>query len=502
MRSTIVKCEARFLHLAYSHAKRVLHFQVLHFQVLQLQWHAPKPAQHLPRYLFSMPPQRFAMPSEVPGLAARRIAADILEGVLHKHRTLDDQLDGAAAHPGLKALPDRDRALMRRLVATILRRLGSLGHLLSRLLDRGIPTDAPRAQSALLIGAAQILWMDVPDHAAVDLSVRLVQSDRRAAKYAGLVNAVLRRCAREGQPLIDEVKSQNLDIPPWLLARWIGAYGEATARQMALAIGHAPSLDITVKSDAAQWASRLPGEHLPTGTVRTLLQGSVTMLPGFTEGQWWVQDAAAGLPARLFGDVGGKTIADLCAAPGGKTAQLAQAGARVTAVDRSAPRMARLRDNLARLSLQADDVVTDAAEWPGPGNGGFDGVLVDAPCTSTGTIRRHPDVAWLRQEADIAALTALQKRLLQPAVALLKPGGTLVYCTCSLEPEEGEQAIASLLAAESGMSRAPVEVSEVAGLSEIVTANGDLRTLPCHLPHADPRLGGLDGFYAARLVKS
>jgi 16S rRNA (cytosine967-C5)-methyltransferase len=164
--------------------------------------------------------------------------------------------------------------------------------------------------------------------------------------------------------------------------------------------------------------------------------------------------------------------------------------------------MARLRDNLARLSLQAEAVVTDAAEWPGGGNGGYDGVLVDAPCTSTGTIRRHPDVAWLRQEADIAALTTLQKRLLQKAVALLKPGGTLVYCTCSLEPEEGEQAIASLLATEAGMRRAPVDASEVAGLGEIVTAEGDLRTLPCHLPHDDPRLGGMDGFYAARLVKS
>ena len=449
-----------------------------------------------------MPTSRFAVPSEVPGLAARRIAADILDGVLHKHRTLDDQLDGAGAHPGLKSLADRDRALMRRLVATILRRLGTLGHLLSRLLDRGIPTDAPRAQSALLIGAAQILWMDVPDHAAVDLSVRLVQSDRRAAKYAGLVNAVLRRCAREGQPLIEEVKSQTLDIPPWMLARWITAYGETTAREMALAIGNEPSLDITVKSDAPQWASRLHGETLPTGTVRTLLQGSVTMLPGFSEGQWWVQDAAAALPARLFGDVAGKAIVDLCAAPGGKTAQLAQAGARVTAVDRSPARMARLRGNLARLSLQADDIVTDAAEWPGGGNGGYDGVLVDAPCTSTGTIRRHPDVAWLRQEADIAALSALQKRLLQKAVSLLKPGGTLVYCTCSLEPEEGEQTVASLLATETGVRRAPIGADEVAGLSEIVTASGDLRTLPSHLPHGDPRLGGLDGFYAARLVKS
>jgi 16S rRNA (cytosine967-C5)-methyltransferase len=449
-----------------------------------------------------MPPSRFAVPAEVPGLAARRIAADILDGVLHKQRTLDDQLDGAGAHPGLKSLADRDRALMRRLVATILRRLGTLGHLLSRLLDRGVPTDAPRAQSALLIGAAQILWMDVPDHAAVDLSVRLVQSDRRAAKYAGLVNAVLRRCAREGQPLIDEVKAQTLDIPPWLLARWIAAYGESTAREMATAIGHEPSLDITVKSDAQHWATRLHGETLPTGTVRTLLQGSVTMLPGFSEGQWWVQDAAAALPARLFGDASGKAIVDLCAAPGGKTAQLAHAGARVTAVDRSPARMARLRDNLARLSLQADTVVTDAAEWAGGENGGYDGVLVDAPCTSTGTIRRHPDVAWLRQEGDIAALSALQKRLLQKAVALLKPGGTLVYCTCSLEPEEGEQAIANLLASETAVRRAPIDASEVAGLREIVTADGDLRTLPCHLPHDDPRLGGLDGFYAARLVKS
>ena len=324
-----------------------------------------------------MPPQRFALPSEVPGLAARRIAADILDGVLHKRRTLDDQLDGAGAHPGLKTLPDRDRALMRRLVATILRRLGTLGHVLSRLLDRGIPTDAPRAQSALLIGAAQILWMDVPDHAAVDLSVRLVQSDRRAAKYAGLVNAVLRRCAREGPALIDEVKSQTLDVPPWLLARWIAHYGETTAREIAVALSHEPSLDITVKSDAPHWAARLHGETLPTGSVRTLLQGSVKMLPGFAEGQWWVQDAAAALPARLFGDVAGKSIADLCAAPGGKTAQLIHAGARVTAVDRSPGRMARLSENLARLALQAETVVTDAAEWQGGNQAeGFDGILV------------------------------------------------------------------------------------------------------------------------------
>jgi 16S rRNA (cytosine967-C5)-methyltransferase len=447
-----------------------------------------------------MPPLKFAQPTEVPGLAARRIAADILDGVLHKRRTLDDQLEGAGAHPGLKTLSDRDRALMRRLVATILRRLGTLGHVLSRLLDRGVPTDAPRAQSALLIGAAQILWMEVPDHAAVDLSVRLVQSDRRAAKYAGLVNAVLRRCAREGQPLIEEVANQTLDLPPWLLARWSAHYGENTARAMALALGHEPSLDLTVKSDAAQWATRLHGEVLPTGSIRTLLHGPVTMLPGFGDGQWWVQDAAAGLPARLFGDLAGKRILDMCAAPGGKTAQLVHGGAQVTAIDRSPHRVARLRDNLGRLGLEAETIVADAAEWQSGET--FDGVLVDAPCASTGTIRRHPDVAWLKQETDIAALTALQRRLLEKGASLLKPGGILVYCTCSLEPEEGEQATAEVLSADSGLRRVPIAASEVSGLAEIVTADGDLRTLPCHLPNPDPRLGGLDGFYAARLVKS
>ena len=447
-----------------------------------------------------MTPTRFAPPTEVPGLAARRIAADILDGVLHKSRTLDDQLEGAAAHPGLKTLADRDRALMRRLVATILRRLGTLGHILSRLLDKGVPTDAPRAQSALLIGVAQILWMDVPDHAAVDLSVRLVQSDRRAAKYAGLVNAVLRRCAREGQPLIDEVQDQTLDVPLWLMTRWTAHYGADTAREIALALSHEPSLDLTVKADPAHWATRLHGETLPTGTVRTLLQGSVPMLPGYTEGQWWVQDAAAALPANLFGDLKGQRIVDLCAAPGGKTAQLIHAGADVSAIDRSPNRIARLKENLGRLGLTATTAVSDGTEWQ-PEQADFDGILVDAPCASTGTIRRHPDVAWLKQDADISALSALQGKLLRKAVTLLRPGGTLVYCTCSLEPEEGEDAIASLLADTPEMTRVPVEAAEVGGLTEIINGDGDLRTLPCHLPHEDPRLGGLDGFYAARLVK-
>lgn len=444
---------------------------------------------------------RFALPTEAPGLAARRVAADILDGVLHRHRTLDDQLEGPASHPGIKMLADRDRALMRRLVATILRRLGTLNHLLARLLDRGVPADAPRTRSALLIGAAQILWTDVPDHAAVDLSVRLVQADRRAAKYAGLVNAVLRRCARDGAAMVAETEGDALDVPPWLMARWRAHYGEETAFATARAIGVEPALDITVKRDAPYWAARLHGEVVPTGSVRTLVHGAVPMLPGYGDGEWWVQDAAAALPARLFGDVKGRRIADLCAAPGGKTAQLVHAGAAVTAIDRSPNRVGRLRENLSRLGLEAETAVADATEWR-PDEAAFDGVLLDAPCTATGTIRRHPDVAWLKQETDIAALAATQRRLLQHAAALLRPGGVLVYCTCSLEPEEGEAAIEGLLAGESGLRRAPVDAGEVGGLAELVTAAGDLRTLPCHLSHAEPRLAGLDGFYAARLVRS
>lgn len=446
-----------------------------------------------------MPSSRFVPQTEAPGLAPRRIAADILDAVLTRRRSLDEQLDGAGAHPGLKTLSDRDRALMRRLVATALRRLGTLRFLFSRLLDRGLPNDAPRAESALLIGAAQILWLDVPDHAAVDLSVRLAQADRRAARYAGLVNAVLRRCARDAAQIVSEAEAAMRDIPPWLLARWVRHYGEDRARAIAAMLGCEPPLDITVKNDPAGWATRLHGAVLPTGTVRTGLQGPISLMPGFAEGEWWVQDAAAALPARLFGDIAGHNIADLCAAPGGKTAQLAHAGARVIAIDRSENRLRRLTENLTRLRLAATAVAADAAVWQG---GPFDGVLIDAPCTATGTIRRHPDIAWLKQESDLDALVPVQRALLTHAGMLLKPGGTLVYCTCSLEPEEGEQAIAGFLAQESGFVRKPIEASEVGGLGELLNAEGDLRTLPCHLPHADSRLGGLDGFFAARLVKS
>jgi 16S rRNA (cytosine967-C5)-methyltransferase len=430
-----------------------------------------------------------------PGLAARRIAADIVAGVLRRKRPLDELLETGELHE----LSERDRALVRHLAATVLRRLGTLRHLLALRLEKGLPQSAPQVEAILLIGAAQILFLDVPDHAAVDLSVRLAQTDRHASHYSGLVNAVLRKLARDGKSALAGLDTARLDPPDWLMQRWIAHYGEETALAIAAAQAHEPALDLTVKQETTAWAEKLSGRVLPTGTVRTVGSGPVPQLPGYDDGAWWVQDAAAALPAKLLGEVRGKSVADLCAAPGGKTAQLALAGAHVTAVDRSGPRLERLRQNLSRLQLSADIIQADAAVWEG---GPFDAVLVDAPCSSTGTIRRHPDIPWLKTPADLAKLTALQSRLLAHAVTLLKPGGTLIYCTCSLEKEEGEDQIAAFLARHPGLRRSPIDPAEVAGHAELLTAEGELRTLPCHWPGPDPRMAGLDGFYAARIVKN
>ena len=435
---------------------------------------------------------------DVPGFAARRIAAEIIDGVLRRARPLDEQLDGRGANVGLAHLADRDRALVRRIVATVLRRLGSLRHVIGGFLDRGLPRDAPRVETALLIGAAQILLLDAPAHAAVDLSVRIAQADRHAARYAGLINAVLRRMTREGAARLAASDPAALDTPEWLLRRWSDTYGHDMARAIAAANANEPALDLTVRGDAADWAGKLRGHVLPTGSLRTLPHGPVPLMPGFAEGAWWVQDAAAALPARLFGDIKGLRVADLCAAPGGKTLQLAQAGAQVTAIDRSEPRLARLRENLERCGLAAEVIAADAAEWSG---GPFDAVLVDAPCSSTGTIRRHPDIAWLKRAADLAPLTALQRRLLERAVALVRPGGCVVFCTCSLEPEEGELLVAGVLADHPEIRHRPISASELSGLDGLITPTGELRTLPCQWPDPEPRMAGLDGFFAARLER-
>jgi 16S rRNA (cytosine967-C5)-methyltransferase len=450
-----------------------------------------------------MRPPRPAATSTVahaaPGLAARRVAVELVERAL-AGKALDAALDAEAGHAGLAALPERDRALARAIVGAALRRHGQIADALGRLIARPLPEKATHLEAVLTVGAAQILFLDVPDHAAVSLAVTLARGDRRSARWAALVNGVLRRLARERAAILADQDPAALALPAWLAARWRKIYGDDATRRTAQAILVEPALDLSVKADPAGWAERLGGIALPTGSVRLVPHGPVDRLPGFAEGAWWVQDAAAALPARLLGDVAGVRVLDLCAAPGGKTAALAAAGARVTAVDVSALRLRRLEANLARLGLSAEIVVADLLEWQ-PAEA-FPAILLDAPCTATGTLRRHPDAGFAKRPEDVAALAGLQARLLARAAGWLAPGGTLVFSTCSLEPEEGPDQVERLLATSAPLARAPIAAAEIGGLAEAITPAGDLRTLPFHLANADPRLAGLDGFYAARLVRA
>lgn len=423
----------------------------------------------------------------------RTVALDLLAAVLVDKRLLDEALD---ANPQLSRLEDRDRAFARLLVATVLRRLGQLDDVIGRCLDKGLPNKARRAKDVLRLGAAQLLFLGTPPHAAIATSVDLVKGTPLAG-FAGLINAVLRRLDREGRDWMAAQDAGRLNTPDWMWQAWVAGYGEDIARAIATAhLAEAPVVDITVAGDAGAWAERLEAEPLPTGSLRRKAGGDITALPGFAAGNWWVQDMAAALPARLLGEVKGKRVADLCAAPGGKALQLAVAGAHVTAVDRSAKRLVRFQQNLERLKLKAEVVEADVAGWI-PSEP-FDAVLLDAPCTATGTLRRHPDGLRLKGPGDVAALADQQAALLRASVAMLKPGGVLVYCVCSLEPQEGAAQIDRLLAAEPGLRRQPVTPAEIGGLAELITPAGDLRTLPCHLAEQ----GGMDAFFAARLVKA
>ncbi|MFJ5368964.1 RsmB/NOP family class I SAM-dependent RNA methyltransferase, partial [Bosea sp. CER48] len=379
------------------------------------------------------------------------------------------------------------------------RRLGTIQHAIDERLDRGSPRQSGPFEPILTAAAAQILFLDVPDHAAVDLAIRHLHEDARSARYAALGNAVLRRLVRERDQVLAETAADAFrDTPEWLAASWSETYGPQVAAAIAASHREEPSLDVTVKADAARWAEALDGIALPTGSVRLRERQAIAELPGFESGDWWVQDAAAALPAKLLAPQAGERIVDLCAAPGGKTAQIAAAGAEVTALDRSAPRLRRLKANLARLGLTAHVVTADAATWKAEP---FDAVLLDAPCSATGTIRRHPDVAWTKLPEDRDRLAGLQARLLDAAAELTKPGGRLVYCTCSLEAEEGEAQISAFLARHPQFRRKPVEPAEIGGLTEAIDANGDIRTLPHQLKGDSPRLSGWAGFYASRLIR-
>lgn len=431
------------------------------------------------------------------GLAPRLAAAAILADVAGAGHVLDEFFGDERPHKRLANLDARDRGLVRSIATVAVRRLGTIRKALAQLMARGLPKRPGDLEWHLTVGAAQVLFLDVPDHAAVDLAVRAVQSDSQSLHFAKLANGVLRNLLRQREAILAASDPLDDDTPPWLAQRWRKVFGEETARSIAAAHRNEPTLDLTVRQDPEDWAKRLDGIVLPTGSVRLRTHTPVRQLEGYDAGGWWVQDAASALPARLVRAKAGERIIDLCAAPGGKTATLAAAGADVVALDRSAERLRRLDANLERLGLKVRTEVADALDYEADG---FDATLLDAPCTTTGTIRRHPDVAWVKRTADIAVMGDLQRRLLDKAADMTKPGGRLIYGVCSLEPEEGEDQIEAFLERRPGWHRKPIEAAELGGLTECLTARGELRTLPFHLAHAEPRLSGLDGFFAARLV--
>ncbi|MZR29680.1 RsmB/NOP family class I SAM-dependent RNA methyltransferase [Sneathiella litorea] len=415
---------------------------------------------------------------------SRAAAVRLLIRVLQKQQPLEDALD-----PVLQGFPARDRALTRAITSTTLRHLGVIDALIDKMLDRPLPEKAQEIRHILRIGITQILYLNIPSHAAVHDTVALVP-DR--SKHKGLVNALLRRIDRQGEKLLAKIDIPRVNTPAWLWESWVRHYGDETARLIAKAHLTEASLDISVKTDPGKWEAELNSELLPTGTLRRATITTLNELPGYDDGEWWVQDAAAALPAKLLGDISGKLIIDLCAAPGGKTAQLAAAGAKVIALDRSKNRLKRLTENMERLRLPVIVDVGDAESFVPDQQP--DGILLDAPCSSTGTLRRHPDVAYLKSQADVEKLSGLQARLLDNSAQMLKTGGLLVYSVCSLQPEEGEAQVAAFLERNPLFVREAIKAEEIGGAGDLINSEGDLRSLPFHL-------GGMDGFYAARLRK-
>ncbi len=423
-----------------------------------------------------------------PGLDARHAALMALDAVLDRDRSLD----AAWREAKVDRLEDRDAGFARLLVLTTLRRLGSIDAVIDRFVARRPVGKNRLGVQIMRIAGADLMALDGAPHAAVDTAVRLAKRLPETRRLSGMVNAVCRRMADEGCRLFDAVDAEAVDTPAWLWERLKAAYGEPTARAIAAAHRHGAPLDLMPAKGAEAWAGRLGGMLTPARTVR-LEGGAVSKLDGYDEGAWWVQDAAATLPVALLGDVKGKRVLDLCAAPGGKTMQLAAAGAEVTALDISKPRMRRMRENLLRTRTGVKVVIADALDWTPPGL--FDAILLDAPCSATGTIRRHPDLPHLKSGTVLSALVPLQDALLSRAWEWLAPGGTLVYATCSLLPEEGEARIDAFLATHPEARVEPVAAG--GGVEAGMVSNGALRTLPCQWPD----IGGLDGFFAARLVR-
>ena len=427
-----------------------------------------------------------------PGLPARKAALTILSDVLRRKVPLDAAVAGSLRTANL---PARDAGFARAIATASLRWFGQLEALIRHFVAKMPPPHKAGPTIEILIaGACELLILKVAPHAVVDAANRLAHADSHSVHFKGLINATLRRVAREGAEILARQDSAALNTPDWLWPRWIAHYGEDAARSIAKAHLDIPPLDLVFKSGDEQCTNIPDAVRLSPGRLRLKHAGRIEDLPGFHEGHWWVQDFAASLPVKLFGEVAGKSVIDLCAAPGGKTAQLAAAGARVTAVDISPDRLYLVRENLARLKLAADLIAADARDWRPRHPAAF--VLLDAPCTATGTIRRHPDLPWLKTAADLVACESLQAELLDSAAEMTAEGGTLIYAVCSLEPEEGEEQIELFLCRNTHFIRLPVTPQEVVD-STFVSPQGDLKTLPSYWTDK----GGLDGFYAARLQR-
>lgn len=422
-------------------------------------------------------------------LGARVAAQTILSDVLRRRRPLDAVTDNVLEKANLEA---RDAGFARAIANETLRRFGQLDALIRHFVPKPPqPQRAGGTPEILLAGACELLFLNVAPHAAVDSANRLCQRDKDAKHFKPLVNAVLRRISREGANVAASQDAPRLNTPDWLWTRWCETYGEDVTRKIASAHMSPAPLDIALKNGGS-----IPGAEPVFGNIVRLNDGGrVDQLPGFADGEWWVQDAAASLPARLLGDVRGQRVFDLCAAPGGKTAELASMGARVTAVERDGARLARVKENLERLKLDAELVESDLRDFKPDAPAPF--VLLDAPCSATGTIRRHPELPWIKNASDVTLCSATAQDLLDAAAETVAPGGVLVFAVCSLEPEEGPEQIAAFLEARDDFKREAVRSEEVFGL-DAITPDGDLRTLPCHLAEK----GGMDGFYAARLRRS
>ena len=418
------------------------------------------------------------------GVEARLAAGVLLNAALEGR----GGLDAALASREVSSLPGPDRAFARAVAMAALRRLGELDQILDRKLQKAPPL---AVRTILRVALAQMLILETPAFAAVSTAVKLAEREPKTRPYKNLVNAVLRGIDREGPGLT----TAESNLPEWLSARWRAAYGEAALVALALAAREEPATDLSVKpeADVAAIAEAVEGELLPGGSIRTGRRGDLATWPGFEDGVWWVQDAAAAVPARLLAPQAGESVIDLCAAPGGKTLQLAASGASVVALDRSAVRLKRLADNLARTGLTAEVVATPAEDWEDDRT--FDAVLLDAPCTATGTFRRNPEVLRATKPADVAKLADVQHRLLDVAAERVKPGGRLVYCVCSLEREEGETQVIAFLRRNPAFSTAPADPAAVGAPAEALTPEGWLRILPSMWAEK----GGLDGFFIARL---